>query len=262
MVKRDPVQYAQSSSAQVAWAKEIVEKLNLTGNEHILDLGCGDGKVTVELLRHVPSGSVTGMDSSAEMIRYAKETYPLELYPGLSFIQADARTFAVDRQVHLVFSSAALHWVDDQKSVLKRVYGALLTGGRLIATTGGTGNAAGIIASVTEITKRPLWAPYFAGFEAPYFFRGPEEYFQWLRAARLTPLRVALVEKEMVHKDRAGLAAWVRTTWMPFTERIPEEGREEFIKEVVDRYIDTHPVDETGATHVKMVRLEVEAIKE
>ena len=53
--------YAQSSSAQAAWAQDLIVKLNLSGNETVLDVGCGDGKVTAEIARRLPDGFVLGI---------------------------------------------------------------------------------------------------------------------------------------------------------------------------------------------------------
>jgi trans-aconitate methyltransferase len=85
-----------------------------------------------------------------------------------------------------------------------------------------------------------------------------EEYRDWLREAGLEPVRVELIPKDVAH-DRESLAGWVRTTWLPWTERVPAEEREEFIGEVVDAFVAAHPFDAQGKTHVPMVRLEVEA---
>ncbi len=65
----------------------------------------------------------------------------------------------------------------------------------------------------------------------------------------------------MTHPGAEGLAAWIRTTWLPFTERVPESAREGMIQEVVKTYLDRFPVDAAGDACVKMVRLEVEAMK-
>jgi trans-aconitate methyltransferase len=65
----------------------------------------------------------------------------------------------------------------------------------------------------------------------------------------------------MIHAGAAGLASWVRTTWMPYTDRIPQGLREIFIEEVVNRYLVSHPADAHGKVHLAMVRLEVEADK-
>ena len=61
---------------QQTWARELIARLHLRGDEHILDVGCGDGKVTAEIARAVPRGSVTGIDASAEMIAFAQKTFP------------------------------------------------------------------------------------------------------------------------------------------------------------------------------------------
>jgi len=67
--------YAANSTVQQTWARELIAKLNLRGDEHILDVGCGDGKVTAEIARAVPRGSVTGADASPQMIEFAKKNF-------------------------------------------------------------------------------------------------------------------------------------------------------------------------------------------
>ena len=77
----------------------------------------------------------------------------------------------------------------------------------------------------------------------------------------LAAKRVELIQKDMVHDGKEGLAAWIRTTWLLYTQRIPEEGRQRFIGEIADEYVKGNPPDDVGLIHVKMVRLEVEAEK-
>lgn len=82
--------YEKNSLAQQKWARELIANLNLTGVEDILDLGCGDGKVTVEIAQLVGDGSVVGIDNSRQMIDLAKENYPQNKHPNLSFQIMDA----------------------------------------------------------------------------------------------------------------------------------------------------------------------------
>jgi hypothetical protein len=65
----------------------------------------------------------------------------------------------------------------------------------------------------------------------------------------------------MTHDGAAGLTAWIRTTWLPYTQRIPEALRESFVEEIVSTYLTRHPFDNAGRTHVRMNLLEVEAVK-
>ena len=83
--------YAANSTVQQTWARELITKLNLRGDEHVLDIGCGDGKVTAEIARALPRGSVTGADASPQMIEFAKKTFPASAFPNMRFRVMDAR---------------------------------------------------------------------------------------------------------------------------------------------------------------------------
>ena len=84
MHKWDPADYHKSSSAQYNWAMALIADLFLEGDERILDIGCGDGRVTAHLAGLVPSGSVLGIDLSPEMISFAAGQYiqiiPISLF--------------------------------------------------------------------------------------------------------------------------------------------------------------------------------------
>jgi len=114
---------------------------------------------------------------------------------------------------------------------------------------------------VDELMREEHWSPYFRGFRFPYMFCSPEQYRRWLPGAGLEARRVELIEKDMRQEGEAGLAGWVRTTWLPYTERVPEKERERFIEQLVHRYLERFPEDRGGLVHVRMVRLEVEAVK-
>jgi trans-aconitate 2-methyltransferase len=254
----NPEDYAQNSNAQLKWARELRANLNLQGNEAVLDVGCGDGKITADFATALPQGRILGTDSSVEMVEYAARNYQAD---NLAFAAIDARSLEFDREFDLVFSNATLHWVDDHRSMLKGVSRALRPGGRLVISCGGQGNAIDVLAVMAEVTASPQWQEYFGDFQNPYFFYGDQEYAQWLPAAGLEPENLQLVPKDMTHLGPEGLAGWIRTTWMPFTHCVPKGEREHFIADFVSRYLEVVPMDDQGQTHVSMVRLEVSAHK-
>ncbi|OGV48550.1 MAG: SAM-dependent methyltransferase [Lentisphaerae bacterium GWF2_52_8] len=253
--------YSRNSSGQAKWALELADKLKLKGNESLLDIGCGDGKISAELARRLPSGRVLGLDSSHDMIDLACKTFPAGQNPNLSFVLGDASTLNFDSEFDILFSNAALHWIPDQQPVLYGVECALRKGGRLLFQMGGHGNAQKILEICNKLISSSLWAQYFAEFAFPYSFLKPGKYKEMLVAAKLVPLRVELIPKDMQQKGRDGLAGWVRTTWMPYTERIPDSLREDFVSAIVDSYLAENPLDSDGNAHLGMVRLEVEASK-
>jgi trans-aconitate 2-methyltransferase len=253
--------YAKNSANQFGWAKELIPKLKLQGNEALLDIGCGDGKITAEIAKSFPNGRAVGIDSSKEMIALAQKTFSAEDYPNLCFKAMDARELGFQAEFDRAFSNAALHWIVDQEAVLTGVARSLKPGGKLLFQMAGKGNARDILSIINELSTSEPWKKYFSNMTFPYGFYNPQEYQQFLVAADLKALRVELFNRDMKHQGREGLAGWVRTTWLPFTDRLPETLKPKFVDSIVNRYLQLHPADDAGVVHVCMMRLEVEAYK-
>ena len=261
MVQWNPEDYAKHSAAQLSWARELISRLDLKGNETLLDIGCGDGKITAEIAQHLPQGRAVGIDSSRNMIDFARKAFPRAKHPNLEFRRMDARAIRLPQTFDIAFSNATLHWIDDQPAVLRGVRAALRPGGRLMISCAGRGNAGEVLAIFELAIREEPWRDYFLDFQFHYHFHGDEEYAGWLRDAGFEIARIALVDRDMVHDGPDGLTGWVRTTWHPFTEPVPEDRREVFIAEIVRRYLASHPLDPAGESHVRMVRLEVDATR-
>ncbi len=253
--------YAKNSGPQQLWARELIHKLDLAGDERLLDIGCGDGKVTAEIAAAVPNGSVLGIDNSEAMIALAQSQSPSAAIPNVRFRRDDARSLTFHNEFDVVFSNATLHWIRDQRPVLRGIFDALKQKGKVLLQMGGRGNAASVLAVFDEMMKTDEWNKYFTGFEFSYGFYDPDEYGTWLRESGLQKKRIELIPKDMTYDSRNGLEAWIRTTWLPYTQRIPEEKKKLFIAELADRYVNRHPADARGTIHVAMMRLEVEALK-
>ena len=131
----------------------------------------------------------------------------------------------------------------------------------MLAQMGGRGNAARVATVLISLMGSEKWRAYFHNLEIPYLFWGPDDYLPLLEEAGLDPVRVELIPKDMIHMGREGLVGWIRTTWLPFTQRVPEALRESFIEEIADGYLQDFPPDEEGLVHIDAVRLEVEARK-
>ena len=228
----------------------------------MLDVGCGDGKITAELARLLPDGKVIGVDSSREMIRLAQQNFSAKDYPQLSFQVVDARRLTFQAEFDRVFSNAALHWIVDQDAMLNGVKSSLKPLGRLLFQMAGKGNAKGVVSIIYELANEEKFKGFFTKMSFPYGFYDTEEYKTFLHETGLVVDRVELFPKDMKFDGAEGLAGWVRTTWLPFTNKLPVELRAKVVQEIVDRYIRRHPADQAGIVHVGMMRLEVEAHKQ
>lgn len=252
--------YHRHSSAQLGWATELLGKLALQPGEDVLDIGCGDGKITASIAAAVTPGTVVGIDSSAGMLDFASREFGD--VTNLRFEQVDARSMAFDGEFDVVFSNAALHWIVDHRPVLQGIANALRPGGRVLIQCGGQGNAAAILDGIGVLRERPRWQVAFGDFGMPYGFHGPDEYRGWLADAGLVCERAELLPKDMVHDGAEGLSGWVRTTWLPYLERLDEADRPDFVDELVAEYLAGRPLDSQDRSHVAMVRLEVAARKD
>jgi trans-aconitate 2-methyltransferase len=251
--------YARHSAGQEQWARELLGQAALAPDDRVLDLGCGDGRITAAIARMVPQGRVLGVDLSSDMIEHARGHFSARDYPNLAFERADARDLRFDRAFTFVFSNAALHWIRDHRPVISGISRALVPGGRCLLQMGGRGNGAAAVRAFEAVMSTPAWQPWYDGFVSSYGFHGDDDYRVWLAEARLSADRVELIEKDMIHADREAFVGWLRTAWHPYTSPVPEDKRPALINAVVDRYLADNPQDAEGRVHVQMIRLQVEA---
>src|SRR5258708_38158909 len=111
-------------------AQEVLALLDLKGSERILDVGCGDGKITAEIVSRAPRGSVVGVDPSRDMISFAQCHFGPATRSNLRFEVADARCLPFKNEFDLVVSFNALHWIPEQDAALASIHSALFSGGR------------------------------------------------------------------------------------------------------------------------------------
>jgi len=195
------------------------------------------------------------------MILFAEKAFPKSRVPNLEFHFMDAREIKFAQRFDLVFSNAALHWVDDHQKFLAGAAAVLKPGGRLVVSCGGKGNAQDVFVALRPELRAKPWRSFFRQIPEPYFFYAPEEYKKWLAKAGFKTRVLRLAPKDATYPGVDGFAAWLRTTWIPYVQRIPEIVQEEFIAAVTRRYIAKHPPDADNNVHVKMVRLEIDATK-
>jgi trans-aconitate 2-methyltransferase len=121
--------YSQNSDFQFSRALKLISLHTFHGTEVILDVGCGDGKISAELARRVPGGKVVGIDFSADMISHAKAAHQVD---NLEFFTMNAEHINAESEFDLVTSFFSLHWVPDKKEAIRRIFRSLKPGGQAI----------------------------------------------------------------------------------------------------------------------------------
>ena len=225
----DAETYDAISDAQYDWGMEVLDRLELTGAESVLDAGCGSGKVTAELLKRIPRGRLLAVDGSAAMIAKARE----RLGEGQCFLVADLSTLEIEEPVDLIFSTATLHWITDHEQLFAHLRAALRPGGRLVAQCGGEGNVSRHAEAIAAVVALPEFAPHFEGMEQMWNFAGPVETEARLTAAGFEGARCWLEPKPYTPPDP--LRFTMTVTLGPHLARLPEELRQPFAEAILAR---------------------------
>jgi trans-aconitate 2-methyltransferase len=122
----NPATYLKFAGERLRPALDLVARIDMDAPGAIIDLGCGAGNVTRLLAERWPGSVVMGVDSSAEMLAEARSRQP-----NLGWIEADLATWSPERPVDVLFSNAALHWLDDHRALFPRLVQGLRPGGVL-----------------------------------------------------------------------------------------------------------------------------------
>ena len=228
--------YARISGLQAAMADEVLSLLVLKGNERVLDVGCGNGKITTEIAARVPKGSVVGVDASADMIAFAAAHCDPVLKPNLKFEVADARHLRFDHEFDLVVSFNALHWIREQELPLQGIGRALKPEGTAQLRLVPKGERKSLEDVIDETRLSARWSGYFAGFHDPYLHLTPEQYGTLAEQNGLQVLRTQTAVKVWDFQTRDAFFAFGSVTFVEWTQHIPEAKRAEFVTDVLDRY--------------------------
>jgi trans-aconitate 2-methyltransferase len=237
MTEWDAGAYARQSSLQEAMAEEQIALLRLAGEERVLDVGCGDGRLTAEIAAKVPRGSVVGVDPSQHMIEFAR-AHAGASASNLSFEVADVRELPFRDEFDAVVSFNALHWVREQDRALAAIATALRPGGEAHLRLVSAGPRKSLEDVIEETRAAPRWARAFEGFRTPYRHLAPERYRTLAEAAGLRVLACDAHSKAWDFGSRQVFAAFARVMFVEWTARLPQAEWDGFIADVLDRYRD------------------------
>lgn len=227
--------YQQVSDPQFRWGMRVLDSITLRGDETAIDVGCGTGRLTTELLRRLPRGRVIAWDASPSMVATARERMLPEFGDRVEFVVGDALALALDAAVDLVFSTATFHWIPDHERLFAGIFRALRPGGRLLAQCGGGANLRQLRDRCRLSMGEPRWAGWFQGWEEPWLYASAEETAARLRAAGFHAIETSLEPAPTQFPDAAGYEEFTRTVVVrPYLAAIADESeRQAFLQGIV-----------------------------
>ncbi|HWM64846.1 MAG TPA: methyltransferase domain-containing protein [Solirubrobacterales bacterium] len=227
----DAKTYDRLAAPQEEWARDVLARLPLRGDETVLDAGCGSGRVTRLLAERLPEGRVIGVDGSGSMIVEARRALA-SFRDRVELIHSDLLTLELDSPVDAVFSNAVFHWIFDHEALFRRLRAVLKPGGVLAAQCGGEGNVANWVAAVKSASESEPFAAHLADRE-PWHYASAEETAALLERTGFAEVRCWTEERLVEPEDPREYVAVVGLA--AHHERLPPELREPFTDAVDER---------------------------
>jgi trans-aconitate 2-methyltransferase len=204
-----PHPYLTFAAPRLRPASDLLARVPLDAPEHVVDLGCGTGSATALLADRWPQARLEGIDTSAAMLETARTKGP----SGVTWRQADIAAWAADAtwpRVDLIFSNAALHWLDDHYRLLPALLGRLKPGGVLAVQMPANHTEASHTA-LFQLAREPRWADRLVPLCRTTPVDTPEAYLRLLSPLSQT-LDIWQTQYMHVLEGSDPVARWTDTT--------------------------------------------------
>jgi trans-aconitate 2-methyltransferase len=250
-------EYHQHSSAQESAASQLLQSIAWKGYERVLDVGCGDGKISAKIANCIPNGSVLGIDISQEMINFAQRFFTKT--PNLAFLLQDAQQLNYFEEFDVIFSSFALQWLQDPTSFFLSAYRSLKSSGYLAATIP-LGISSALEEAISTIVSLSEWSSYFKTISLKWHFITDDQYRELLIKHQFIPIKFATVLQTVIFSSREHFEKYV-IQWFAYLHVLPQHLKQIFFKQIIDKYLEIEPVFSTGEVSFKFLRVDMIASK-
>ncbi len=235
--------YDRISAPQFSWGKRVLDRVQVRGDEQILDAGCGTGKLTGELLALLPRGRVVGVDLSQNMLGAARENLEPRFDAKVTFVAADLQSLPFAEAFDGVFSTAAFHWVPDHDRLFRNIYASLRPGGWLVAQCGGGPNLSRLLAHVAALAQSPAYASHVGEYRHAWTFANPPVTAKRLQAAGFEDIDTGLESAPTHFESGTQFSEFVSKVILHrFLEHLPDEAaRRQFMTELAAQATNDDP---------------------
>ncbi|MBI5848885.1 MAG: methyltransferase domain-containing protein [Nitrospirae bacterium] len=185
----DAERYDRVKAPQIEAGKELTVMAGIREDYSVLDIGCGTGKLTLELSRLASGGEIVGIDPSEEMQRKAEEVSAQA--GNIRFIKIAAESMDFIEQFDLAFSNSALQWVKDQPQAIARTHRALKPGGRIAFQLPARNFCREFFAYTEKAIAALKFERFYENMELPWYLPSKEEYERLLLEAGFAAVNVS-----------------------------------------------------------------------
>jgi SAM-dependent methyltransferase len=246
MTDWDAERYHRVSNPQLEWGRRVLRRLAPQPGDRVLDIGCGTGRLTAELVAALGEGTVVAVDRSEAMLREAavqavEPAGPHRLHDDrpsvrVYFVRADGSVLPFVDAFDAVLSTATFHWILDHNQLFASIYRALAPGGRLVAQCGGGANLGRLLDRAGVLIAAPALARYFEGWRGPWEFADVPTTIARLDRAGFTAIDVYLEPAPATFDDRESFREFVSCVCLrDHLTRLPEADRPGLLDALADQ---------------------------
>jgi trans-aconitate 2-methyltransferase len=228
--------YHKVSNPQFGWGLKVLERVQLRGDERVMDAGCGSGRLTEKLVERLPRGEVVGVDLSQNMLQQAAEH--LQGSNGrVSLLQADLANLPFNAEFDGIFSTAAFHWVKDHDTLFRSLARSLKPGGWMVAQCGGGANLQRARERIHVLMRTPKYAPFFRDWQSPWEYADDRTTADRMTRAGFTDVRTWLEPAPITFPNAESYREFIGPVILrPFLNAITDEQvRDNFLNDVVQQ---------------------------
>lgn len=252
-------EYHDLSIAQELAASQLLSHLKIKEDYHILDIGCGDGKISAKLSTMVNEGLVLAIDKSSEMVQFAVQNFSKHSYPNLGYKVLSAEEISFHNEFDIVFSSFSLQWIKNKKDFFQKARLALKKEGAL-ALIVPLRVSPELEEAVDAVLALPEWYGYFEGFHPGWYFSDSEAIKRDVGECFSQISRFHTTVQEVFFPSREALEKYI-LLWFPYLRPLPIDLRNLFFQEVLDKYFSLLPCLASGSAALRIPTLDLIAHK-
>ena len=245
----DPAQYLAFASERLIPALDLLSRIPLAAPDTVIDLGCGAGNVTKALKQRWPEAAFTGVDGSPDMLARARAEDP-----DIEWVEADVNDWRPGAPVDVIYSNAALHWLDDHAALFPRLLGHIAPGG-FLAVQMPRNWAAPSHTCIVEAVHAGPWRDKLKPLLRPAPAHAPKVYYDIL-APLTSSLAIWETEYCQILEGENPVAEFVKGSQLKrYLDALEEPERSAFENDYRARILEAYPKRENGKTLFPFRRL-------
>ena len=243
------------SNAQEEWAKFIIKQRKWSGNEAVIDAGCGSGRITKMLTQLVRDGKIYAVDNDPNMIKKAKENLG-----GIDNVHialcdlTDADLGNIQIKFDIIFSNAVLHWILDHHKVFKNFYNLLNPKGELLIQCGGFGNLKKTISVFNIVKDSSDFKQYFSEWKQSWNFAKPLDTKNLLDYIGFKDVHVYLSNSNVNFDSKSNYLLYVKTVVLgPYLKYLQSEQlKNKFVEAILNLIEKDYPELKWNLDYVRL----------